>query len=160
MLLRVLPPEPERAALLEAAYSKAVAEVRDAARARNVTPALPDRQEEGFASALFLAYGRLGQLENLQFRAVLYWTRVIYGLLSLPFVVFTLPFMFQALTHSRPTGYDAQGNCVRKLTARERVRKLKQEQRRQARMNVSHLAERYAGPARGAPSEAEALEMV
>ena len=121
MLLRVLPPEPERAALLEAAYSKAVAEVRDAARARNVTPALPDRQEEGFASALFLAYGRLGQLENLQYRAVLYWTRVVYGLLSLPFVVFTLPFMFQALTHSRPTGYDGRGRCVRLLAAHERV---------------------------------------
>ena len=50
-------------------------------------------------------------------------------MLSLPFALFTLPLLFEALTHSRPTGYDEAGACVRKLTARERARKVDQEQR-------------------------------
>ena len=70
-----------------------------------------------FYGTAALAWSRLGPLEELQYRAVLNWTRVVYGLLSLPFVIFTLPYMFEALTHSRPTGYDERGRCVRVLSA-------------------------------------------
>ena len=142
MLLRVLPPEEERAALMgDGAAAAAAAGVAATASANftasdgghvgNVSAATAFAASAGLdASApterlllgttFALAYSRLGQLEDLQYRAVLFWTRVIYGLLSLPFAVFTLPFAFQALTHSRPTGYDKRGRCVRQLSAHER----------------------------------------
>ena len=43
------------------------------------------------AYRLNAAYHQWGQLEEYQLRATLYWCRVLYGLLSLPFVVFAMP---------------------------------------------------------------------
>jgi hypothetical protein len=37
--------------------------------------------------------------------------QVIYGLLSVPFFIFTLPGLQRVLTHAMPTGYDRQGRC-------------------------------------------------
>jgi hypothetical protein len=105
-----------------------------------------------------VAWGRLGELESMQFRAAIFWCRVLYGLLSLPFVVFTLPLFFEAFTHSRPTGYTERGDCVRCLTARERTVAAKKaqmlmEQRSQERMSmakrkasVARLCEKYHAP--------------
>lgn len=61
-----------------------------------------------------------GQLESLEIRATIYWCRILYALLSLPYVIFTIPLFDVALTHARPTGYDPHGACVRMLTASER----------------------------------------
>ena len=36
----------------------------------------------------------------------LYFVRIIYGLLSFPFLIFQLPFIQNILTKSRPTAYD------------------------------------------------------
>ena len=76
---------------------------------------------------LFHAYSQLTKLEDMQFRAALFWVRVIYGLLSLPFFVFMLPYFFEALTRSRPTAYDENGNCVRILTRSERQEKARRQ---------------------------------
>ena len=94
---------------------------------------------------LLEGYALLGPLEDYQMRAALFWCRVLYGLLSLPFFLFTLPLVFEALTHSRPTGYDAEGACVRQLSARERARKLKVEEREQAKASADRLSARYHG---------------
>jgi len=47
-----------------------------------------------------------------QFKADLYWAKTIYGLLSIPFVVFRLPIVFTLLTHAKPTGYSENGKTV------------------------------------------------
>ena len=76
---------------------------------------------------LFHAYSQLTKLEDMQFPAALFWVRVIYGLLSLPFFVFMLPYFFEALTRSRPTAYDENGDCVRILTRSERQEKARRQ---------------------------------
>ena len=64
--------------------------------------------------------GNWGTLEVMQMRATLYWCRILYALLSLPFVLFAIPLLDGALTTARPTGYDEDGACLRLLTATER----------------------------------------
>ena len=93
-------------------------------------------------------------------RAALFWVRVLYGLLSLPFFVFTLPLLFEALTNSRPTGYNKHGKCVRALTARERATKLAEEKKREQKRMSTRLSERYGGERSAARSPASAREMV
>ena len=85
-----------------------------------VAPGEAERADMDLIALVTVAYSRLGPTESLQYRAILFWTRVVYGLLSLPFVVFTIPFVFEALSHSRQTGYDRRGHCVRQLSAYER----------------------------------------
>ena len=92
---------------------------------------------------LSAAYAHWSILEDYQLRATLYWCRVLYGLLSLPFALFTVPLLFEALTHSRATGYKPNGECVRQLTARERQAKIKRTERHRARASVRRLSERY-----------------
>ena len=58
------------------------------------------------------------------------------------FFVFTLPLLFEALTNSRPTGYNKHGKCVRKLTARERAAKLKEEKKREQKKMSQRLSEK------------------
>lgn len=50
--------------------------------------------------------------QNVHFRAVLYWCRVLYGLLSAPFLVFLAPVVPRLLTHARPTAYNLAGDTV------------------------------------------------
>jgi len=70
--------------------------------------------------------------EEWQFRATLWWCKALYGLLSMPFVVFLLPGLGAALTHARPTGYNRNGECVRRLTAAERRQLLKERAKKGA----------------------------
>ena len=66
-----------------------------------------------------------------------------------------MPLLFEALTNSRPTGYNEAGECVRKLTARERAMKVQEEERVRARRSVARLGERYHAPS-SAPAHAPA----
>eukprot|EP00966_Prymnesium_polylepis_P204671 4741505-Prymnesium_polylepis.1 len=59
------------------------------------------------------------------------------GLLSLPFLVFQVPVVKDALTHTKKTGYDRAGKCMAELNAQEKsnryaviqeARKLRYEQ--------------------------------
>lgn len=64
-----------------------------------------------------LATGRKSLLErgfesNAKFRASVYWCKTAYGLLSFPFLIFKMPFMFRLLTHARPTAYNRNGVTV------------------------------------------------
>jgi len=42
----------------------------------------------------------------------MFWTTVIYSLLSFPFVFFSLPILKKILTHAEPTGFAPNGECV------------------------------------------------
>lgn len=45
-------------------------------------------------------------------RATFFWARVLYGLLSFPWVLFKLPFVFTLFTHARPTAYNRNGKTM------------------------------------------------
>merc|ERR1712039_1066366 len=47
-----------------------------------------------------------------QFKEDLFWCKVLYGLLSLPFFPFMIPVFLQVLTHCEFTGYNESGACV------------------------------------------------
>jgi len=47
-----------------------------------------------------------------KFRIDFFMVRIVYGFLSLPFLVFQLPIVNSILTHTRPTGYNLNGVCV------------------------------------------------
>lgn len=42
---------------------------------------------------------------------IIFAAQVLYGYLSMPFFLFTLPLLRQLLTHSLPTAYDRRGRC-------------------------------------------------
>jgi len=52
-------------------------------------------------------------------RLPLYFSKEVLGLFSLPFLVFQVPVVKDALTHTKKTGYDRAGNCVAKLSKSE-----------------------------------------
>ena len=58
--------------------------------------------------------------------ATLYFCKMIQGLSAFPFLVFKLPLVRDALTHTRPTGYDRSGACVAMLPAGERKRRFRE----------------------------------
>lgn len=64
--------------------------------------------------ALYVAYTRSSYIEgDWVVRQALFACQVLYGYLSLPFFLFTIPFLQVVLTHSVPTGYDEKGRCKR-----------------------------------------------
>merc|ERR1712113_109754 len=44
--------------------------------------------------------------------AAIYWARIVYALLSFPFIFFWIPGLQGILTHTRTTGYNRNGICV------------------------------------------------
>ena len=46
----------------------------------------------------------------------MYLVKTIYGMSSLPFLVFMIPSVTYLVTKSRDTGYDKYGNCVPQVT--------------------------------------------
>jgi len=67
--------------------------------------------------------GKLASYNEWRFRAVVYWTRAIYGLLCLPFLCLIIG---QALfTHAVPTAYNENGMLVPFLSPQEMLEKKK-----------------------------------
>jgi len=52
------------------------------------------------------------QADSWTGHAAIYWARVIYALLSFPFLFFWIPGLQGILTHTRITGYNKNGVCV------------------------------------------------
>jgi len=50
--------------------------------------------------------------DSPQFKEDFFWCKVLYGLLSLPFLPFMIPLLLQILTHCEFTGYNEKGACV------------------------------------------------
>lgn len=53
-----------------------------------------------------------GTVRRFRFRACLYWTRVVYAILSFPYVLFVVPGVSKIFSHTLPTGFDEWGRCV------------------------------------------------
>jgi len=54
----------------------------------------------------------LQHCETWQFRATLFWSRVLYSFLAFPFFVINLPVLNSIFTHTEPTGYNKNGQAV------------------------------------------------
>lgn len=52
-------------------------------------------------------------------RLALYFAKMLTGLFALPFLVFQVPVLKGALTHTKKTGYTRDGNCVAMLSKKE-----------------------------------------
>ena len=46
------------------------------------------------------------------FQEDIFWCKVLYSLLSMPFALFTIQPLQQVLTHAAPTGFNDFGECV------------------------------------------------
>ena len=58
----------------------------------------------------------------------LYYARIMYSLLSFPFLLFLVPIVGSSLHHAKPTAYDKQGMLVPKLSTAQIKMKLKREE--------------------------------
>jgi hypothetical protein len=58
-----------------------------------------------------------------QVSATMYFCKMVLGLCCFPFLVFKLPLITDALTHTRRTGYDRSGACVPLLPGAEKKRR-------------------------------------
>ncbi len=63
----------------------------------------------------------------------IFWIKVIYGWLSLPWFVLKLPLMFPLILHTHPSAYNPEGHCVAYANSKER------DENREARL------EKYGG---------------
>ncbi|KNC55753.1 uncharacterized protein AMSG_11150 [Thecamonas trahens ATCC 50062] len=50
-----------------------------------------------------------GLSSNWRLKSTIYWTKTLYGLLSVHFLIFKVPILGRLLTHARPTGYNRHG---------------------------------------------------
>jgi hypothetical protein len=50
--------------------------------------------------------------ESWQVKALFYWIRSAYGLLSFPFVIFKVPILASVLMHTKRMGYNEVGETV------------------------------------------------
>ena len=93
-------------------------------------------------------------LQLVRLRSALYWVRALYGLLSTPFLIFSLPLYLGlgqfVLTQSACTGYDEAGRCVRALSARESLEKKRKLEEDAA--DDAQLAAEEAEEAAGVPA--------
>jgi len=59
--------------------------------------------------------------QEWRLQAAFVYFKIIYGMLSLPFILFVIPVVFVLFTHAKTTGYTRGGTCVRLLTKKERL---------------------------------------
>ena len=66
----------------------------------------------------WIARDLVGQTD-WKLRATLYWLKVLFGLLALPFVAFKIPFINTLLMQVRATGYTPLGQVVLHVRAKQ-----------------------------------------
>ena len=69
----------------------------------------------GAATALAIVHNGWGPADWI-FWTVLYYSKMVYGLLSFPFLLFVTPMVGPALHRARATAYDEDGRLVPKLS--------------------------------------------
>lgn len=88
-------------------------------------------------------------LLSSQFREDLFWVKVLYGLLMLPFLPFVVPLFLKVLTHCEWTGFNEHGACVEYVLPSEsrkmRRRFLSKRPARLARELTREITQRLVG---------------
>lgn len=59
-----------------------------------------------------LEYSDLGTAGQWRYAPEMYFAKLLYSLLSAPYVLFNIPGINTLLTHTLPTGYNKRGSCV------------------------------------------------
>jgi len=59
------------------------------------------------------------EAESPEGHVCLFWARMVYSFMALPFTFFKIPGLFDILTHTVPTGYNRHGKCVPQLLKQE-----------------------------------------
>lgn len=72
-------------------------------------------------------------LYEWQFKADLYFLTAAYGILSFPFLLFSLPLVSTLLLHIQPTAYNRWGECVPVMSVSELNERRKKKEREEAR---------------------------
>eukprot|EP00966_Prymnesium_polylepis_P206859 4791879-Prymnesium_polylepis.4 len=78
-------------------------------------------------------------------RATLYFAKMVLGLFSLPFIVFQIPVIKDALTHTKKTAYDRAGKCVPMLPKAEKQHRYAMVQRQRLHRQHAMLAGERVG---------------
>lgn len=73
-----------------------------------------------------------------QFKADLFFVRALYGVLSLPFLLFVIPPFSTLFLHVIPTGYNKAGECVPMMTGKDLSEVTRQRRLRQQIANTSN----------------------
>jgi len=73
------------------------------------------------------------------FWTTLYYMKMVYGLLSFPFLIFRLPLLGRGLVRALPTAYDQSGALVPKLTSALMKKKKKLDDRARAKAQERHI---------------------
>lgn len=60
---------------------------------------------------VYVIYLRRWVYDDWPVKHAFFAIQMVYGLLTMPFFLFTLPLLRNALTHTAPTGYDEYGRC-------------------------------------------------
>lgn len=71
----------------------------------------PGGQEATLAAAIDVT-ANLQDVRGPEFLTRIYLVRIVYALLSLPFMLFQIPVLGSMLTHTSPTGFNKNGACV------------------------------------------------
>ena len=71
-----------------------------------------DADSDGSAAVDWIDETRLGLRGEWELRQVAFWCHVLHSLLSLPFMLFTLPLFHLVFTSEPVTGYTREGHCV------------------------------------------------
>ncbi|CAK89935.1 unnamed protein product (macronuclear) [Paramecium tetraurelia] len=89
----------------------------------------------------FLYFYKIKDSPTQSFGDLLFFTRTVYALLSIPFVCFIFPFFVKMLTNAIPTGYDKYGNCIPSLSTIQLSYK-ETKLRRQTMIDIEEILER------------------
>lgn len=71
-----------------------------------------DDDKSGFPEMQTIVGESIKEAERWTGHAAVFWARIWYALLSLPFLIFWIPGLQGILTHTRLTGYNKNGACV------------------------------------------------
>lgn len=85
-------------------------------------------------AVLIVVIIRRGKLDDWTVEHALFSCQVVYGYMSMPFFIFTVPYIQIILTHSVPTGYDEKGRC-QKFIGPPKPETPKQKKTREALLN-------------------------
>jgi hypothetical protein len=88
-----------------------------------------------------------------QLMATLYWLKVLFGLLAVPFVLFKIPFINTLLMQVRATGYDTRGRVV--IHVRPRVVAAAGPAEQSAQQRLRRASESLLGGLAGSGDEEE-----
>eukprot|EP01017_Pseudomicrothorax_dubius_P032822 TRINITY_DN4336_c0_g3_i1.p1 TRINITY_DN4336_c0_g3~~TRINITY_DN4336_c0_g3_i1.p1 ORF type:complete len:351 (-),score=43.27 TRINITY_DN4336_c0_g3_i1:61-1113(-) len=76
--------------------------------------------------SFFAVYFLLHLSQEFQVKATIFAVKLIYGMLSFPFLLFMLPYLGRVLSRAQPTGYTQDGICIARIGA-DRFREAEQD---------------------------------